>query len=77
MVADKIIIETFGRTLQEARKDKGWSQEKLAEMADLDRTYISSVERGHRNISIINIYKLAQALDVIPSSLLQNTEEQR
>lgn len=67
---DARILELFGKQLQSIRQAKGWSQEKLAFEADLDRTYISSVERGRRNISLINIYKLAKALDVTPQSLL-------
>lgn len=67
---DAKILELFGKRLQATRFAKGWSQEKLAFEAGLDRTYVSSVERGHRNISIINIYRLAKALDVAPHILL-------
>lgn len=67
---EKQVLELFGKQLQAIRLAKGWSQEKLAGEADLDRTYVSSVERGKRNISLINIYKLAKALDVTPQSLL-------
>jgi transcriptional regulator with XRE-family HTH domain len=54
----------FGERLRELRKDKGFSQEALALACDLDRTYIGGVERGERNISLINIYKIAKALGV-------------
>jgi len=54
----------FGERLRSFRKAKNLSQEKLAELADSDRTYISDVELGKRNISIINICKLASALDI-------------
>lgn len=64
----------FGRHLQTIRIAKGWSQEKLAFEAELDRTYVSSVERGRRNLSLINIYKLAKALGVAPQSLLLTQE---
>lgn len=64
------VLEAFGLQLQKARQTKGWSQEKLAFEADLDRTYVSSVERGRRNISIVNIYKLAAALEISPHNLL-------
>lgn len=70
IMSDKLILELFGKKLQKIRLERGWSQEKLALAASLDRTYISSVERGQRNISIINIYKLAKALDAAPGSLL-------
>jgi len=54
----------FGRRLQEIRKNKNISQEELAFLSDIDRTYISGVERGKRNISIVNINKIAIALKV-------------
>jgi len=52
----------LGKKIREYRKKNKISQEKLAELSNLHYTYISSVERGHRNISVINIYKIAQAL---------------
>ena len=67
---ETLVLELFGKQLQAIRQAKGWSQEKLAFEAGLDRTYVSSVERGRRNISLFNIYKLAKAVDVSPSSLL-------
>ncbi len=57
---------TFGKHVRNVRQDKGLSQEALASLCDLDRTYIGSVERGERNISLVNIYKLAVALGVSP-----------
>lgn len=56
--------------LRKLRQARGISQERLAEMAGLHRTYISSVERSQRNISIDNIARLAKALDVLPEKLL-------
>jgi transcriptional regulator with XRE-family HTH domain len=63
--------QTFGLRLRELRRARGLSQESLAERAGLDRTYVSSCERGHRNISLENIYRLAAALGVEPSELLK------
>jgi transcriptional regulator with XRE-family HTH domain len=60
----------FGDKLREVRERKGVSQERLAEMAGLHRTYVSSVERGKRNISIENIEKLAKALQVRMGDLM-------
>jgi transcriptional regulator with XRE-family HTH domain len=54
----------IGIRVKELRANKKISQEKLAELADLDRTYINSVENGRRNISIENVEKIANALDV-------------
>ena len=63
----------FGKKVQSVRNGRKISQEKLAELAELDRTYISSVERGQRNISILNIIKIAGALGITASSLLENS----
>jgi transcriptional regulator with XRE-family HTH domain len=58
------IKSKIGLRIKELRKDKGVSQEALALLADLDRTYINSVENGKRNISIVNVEKIAIALEV-------------
>lgn len=60
----------FGRHLKLLRKRKGWSQERLAFECNMDRTYIGGVERGERNISIVNICRLAECLGLSPNSLL-------
>jgi len=67
---DVLLLTKFGARVKRARLSLKLSQEKLALECDLDRTYISSVERGRRNISLINIYKLAHALRVRASDLL-------
>jgi len=54
----------FGDRVRDLRKQKGLSQESLALACDLDRTYIGGVERGERNISLLNIRKIADALGV-------------
>jgi len=61
----------FGQRLRAIRKEKGWSQERLALEAELDRSYVGGVEQGRRNISLINICKLAKTLNVKPSFLLE------
>ncbi|CCK80027.1 helix-turn-helix domain-containing protein [Desulfobacula toluolica] len=58
------IKTAFGKKLRSLRTSKGLSQEKLAELSDLDRTYISSVELGKRNISIVNICRLSAVLKI-------------
>ncbi len=54
----------FGLRVKELRNAAGLSQEKLAEKADLHRTYISSIELGNRNVALENIERIAQALQV-------------
>ena len=58
------IRNEFGDRLRSIRLEKGISQEALAAQADLHRTYVSSVERGARNVSLLNIARLAEALSV-------------
>lgn len=60
----------FARNLRNSRKRKGLSQEKLAELSNLHRTYVGSVERGERNISLDNMERLANALGVNLADLL-------
>lgn len=57
------IQQQFGQRVKELRNQKGISQEALAHLAGIDRTYMTSVENGKRNISIRNIEKIIRALD--------------
>jgi transcriptional regulator with XRE-family HTH domain len=56
------IKQKIGKRIKELRALKGFSQEELAARADIDRTYVNSVENGKRNISIVNIEKIVKAL---------------
>jgi len=58
------IKEKIGIRLRELRKLKGFSQERFAFECELDRTYIASIEQGKRNVSIVNIEKIAKALNM-------------
>lgn len=61
----------FGRRLVALRQERGWSQEKLALESGLARSYLSEVERGIRNIALLNICRLAETLGLDPSELLK------
>ena len=65
------LLSQFGNALKTERLKAGLSQEALADLAELDRTYVGSVERGERNISLINIVKLAKALRIQLTTLLK------
>lgn len=65
----------FGRRLKTIRKDRGYSQERLAEIACLHRTYIGGVERGERNVSLMNIWRIADALRIDPSAFFAPPDE--
>jgi transcriptional regulator with XRE-family HTH domain len=58
------IQEKFGQRVKELRLAKNLSQEKLANIAEIDRTYMTSLENGHRNVSLQNIQKIANALNI-------------
>ncbi len=67
-------IEQFAQVLRQLREERGWSQEQLAERADLNRSYLGEVERGRAIPSIITVSKLANALEVRLSSLFARCE---
>lgn len=67
-----VYLKKVGKNIRKARKEKGISQESLALSADLDRSYVGGVERGERNIAIVNLKKIADALNVSVSQLLKD-----
>jgi transcriptional regulator with XRE-family HTH domain len=69
-------LANFGIILQNERKKNGLSQEKLAELADLHRTYISDLERGVRNPTITTIFTLCKALKTTPAELLKGFDNE-
>ena len=62
----------FGQRVRARRTAQGLSQEALADLAGIHRTYVGSVERGERNISLDNIHALADALGVSPARLVDD-----
>lgn len=60
----------LGKRVRSFRLERGMSQERLAELAKIHRTYVGSLERGERNVALINIVRLAMALEVDPAQLV-------
>lgn len=61
----------FGMRLRRLRRERGWSQERLAHIVGLDRSYVGGVERGERNVSLTNICLLARGLGISPAELMR------
>lgn len=74
MELDSVILKKFGERIRELRKKSGLSQEELADKANLHRTYIGMIERAEKNITLINIEKLAIALNVDIKQLFNGKE---
>lgn len=71
MNSKKDILHKFGKRIREIRKQKNLSQEELAHKANLHRTYIGMIERAEKNITLINIEKIANALEIEINKLLK------
>jgi len=69
------VTPAFAKALKEYRTAKGFSQEKLAEICELDRTYISLLERAKRNPSLEIVFCLAKGLGISPSALIKTVEK--
>lgn len=67
------LVARFGAAVRELREARGWSQEVLAERADLNRSYVGEIERGSAIASIVTLDKLARAFDVPVSNLLRSS----
>jgi transcriptional regulator with XRE-family HTH domain len=65
----------FGKSVRKLREQKGLSQEALADLSRLHRTYIGGIERGERNVGFLNLLRLSKALKVLPSELLQDFDK--
>ncbi|MDM9385786.1 helix-turn-helix transcriptional regulator [Chlorogloeopsis sp. ULAP01] len=69
------ILKKFGERVRDERLKQGLSQEELAEKASLHRTYIGMIERAEKNITLINIAKIAKALEMNVDELLKGISE--
>jgi transcriptional regulator with XRE-family HTH domain len=68
---EKYFLVKVGRRIQKLRKSKGFSQESFALEIELDRTYIGGIERGERNVAILNLKRIANGLGISISDLLK------
>jgi transcriptional regulator with XRE-family HTH domain len=67
----------FGKVIRQLREENAMTQEKLAELADIDRTYIYRLETGKRSPSLDIVFRLADALKISPGQLLDKVNKQR
>ncbi|HYG26222.1 MAG TPA: helix-turn-helix transcriptional regulator [Caulobacteraceae bacterium] len=74
---DRRRLSQLGAAVREARSDAGLSQEAAGHQAGLDRTYISGLERGRRNPTVVTLWRIAEALGTTPSALLAYAEARR
>ena len=68
------LMKAFGKAVRHYRNKLGFSQESLADRAQLDRSYMSQIERGIKNATLNSIWRISQALEVKPSALLEMTD---
>jgi len=71
------LLVAFGDAVRRLRLERGISQERLAELAGINRTYMGDVERGERNIALINIDRIARGLDLDLAALMAAVEAHR
>ncbi len=68
------LCQAFGSAVRQVRLSRGLTQEALAELAELHRTYIGDIERGKRNVSLANIARIARALDIGLADLMSEVQ---
>jgi len=67
-------LQAFGQRIRELRKEQGYSQEKLADIAGFDRSYMGHIERGEMNITLLKIFQISDALKLPPQSLFEKSK---
>jgi len=78
MASFPAILKQLGRRVKELRKGKGWSQEKLAKVADISRTYMGTIEVGTKQPTLWTLFRIAKALDVpVLEIFIPPTQDQR
>ncbi|AST29039.1 helix-turn-helix domain-containing protein [Ralstonia pseudosolanacearum] len=68
-------LTAFGQTVRRYRKEKGFSQEAFADVCGIDRSYMGGVERGERNIALVNVEKIIRALGMQPSEFFTGLDK--
>ena len=76
MISEHHIFNIFGENVRKFRRKLNISQEELADKADLHRTYIGMIERAEKNITLVNIEKIANALEVKIEDLLKISNDE-
>ena len=69
------ILLAFGAAVRQCRRDKGFSQEAFADECGIDRSYMGGVERGERNIALVNVEKIITALGIQPSEVFKTMDK--
>ena len=69
------VLTAFGAAVRAHRRDRGWSQEEFADRVGLHRTYMGDVERGERNLGLVNVRRIADALGMPLSALMAEAEK--
>jgi transcriptional regulator with XRE-family HTH domain len=69
------ILVAFGHLVRKHRKAKGFSQEAFADVCEIDRSYMGGVERGERNLALVNIERIVAALELKPSIFFKELDE--
>ncbi len=65
-------LRSFGQNISQLRREQKLSQEDLCEIAEIDRSYLSEIENGHKNFSMMTLMKIARALNVNPEDILKS-----
>jgi transcriptional regulator with XRE-family HTH domain len=73
--SDAAVLVLFGAAVRSHRRDRGWSQEEFADRVGIHRTYIGAIERGEQNVCLMNISRIAEALDVSLAALFAMVEQ--
>lgn len=74
MISANNVLIKFGKSVRKFREEKSWTQEELADNANLHRTYIGMIERAEKNITLINIKKISDALNVPINKLMETID---